>query len=238
MQNFGSAVKNLSPSIGQVHGLSQKSSSPSPAKKKLKKLRKPTITWTSEDIMISIFKAVIAKGPHLIKNNIEKNKAWHETKEHLFLQECMDGYEELKDSLHVVRNMKNNFYQQYDTILDKFGVGKKHGGKPGNLSKFDGDLKELDSLAKQIYLETEAAEERKEAEDPKTILNQVEADTWKVTQSKPLRVKGINGVITDNSVAKKSRDNKSFESVILFILIGKYSNSNNFYLIGINWNVI
>ena len=223
MQEIGSAVRNISPSIGQIHGLQQKS--PSPATKKLKKLRKSEyfqVKWQQEDIMLSLFKAVIAKEPHLKMSNIEKNKAWFETKELIFIQESMAVYEELKDSVHIVRNMKNNFNKKYDAILEELGVGDKNGGKTGNLSKFDGDLGVFETLAKQIYLETEEAVERKETEDPKRILNQVEADTWKVTQSKPLRVKGVNGEVTDNSVTKKSRDTKSLDSVRLYILFCFY----------------
>ena len=95
------------------------------------------------------------------------------------------------------------------------GVGDKHGGKTANLSKCDGELTELVLLAKQIFEETEDAVERKEADDPKKKLNELEAETWKVTQSKPLKVKSIQGKITDNSVIKHARQSSSLDAVSL-----------------------
>ena len=109
--------------------------------------------------------------------------------------------------------MKHNYNNTISFQLKKLGVGDINGGKPSNLSKLDGDLDAIGKLVKQITTEQEAAEEERVANDPKNVLNQKEADTWKVRQSKPLKVKNVKRAITDNSISELSRPSKSFDSV-------------------------
>ena len=136
------------------------------------------------------------------------------------MQDVMQDYADLKDVEKTLRNMRANFKLRYESILYDLGVGDKNGGKTCNLSKFDGELGPLEVMTKQIYLEIEEAAEKKEPEDPKKNLNELEADTWKVTQSKPLRIKSIIGGIIDNSVAKKqSRQSNSLENVRIVNII-------------------
>lgn len=111
------------------------------------------------------------------------------------------------------------FKSRYDSILFDLGIGDKHGGKTSNLSKFDGELGPLELLAKQIFDDMEAAAEKKEADDPKKKLNELETECWKVTQSKPLRVKSVKGDIKDNSVSKLDRQSKSLDSVRLYLYL-------------------
>lgn len=207
------SISSNIPVVGQVHGLTHKS--PSPMKKKLKKLRKCDfqIDWRRKDVILSLFKAIIAKEPHLKTSNADKNKAWGETRDMLFMQDVMIEYADLKDTENVIRNMKHNFKQKYESVLGELGVGDFNGGKPSNLSRFDGELGPLETLVKQIYIDQEAAAEKKEIDDPKKVLNEIESDSWKVTQSKPLRVKNVKGVVTDNSVSKLSRQSKTFDTV-------------------------
>lgn len=99
--------------------------------------------------------------------------------------------------------------------MGTFGIGE-NGGKPSNLSKFDGDLGSVERIAKQIYLDKEEAAERKEVEvTNKNKLNELEPEVWKASQSKPLRVKNVKGKIIDNSVTKQDRQPKSFDTVII-----------------------
>mgnify|MGYP000541164023 CR=1 FL=1 len=74
------------------------------------------------------------------------------------------------------------------------------------------------SLTKQISKENEEAVERKEADDLRKKLNELEAESWKVTKSKPLKVKNVQGKITDNNVSKPDRQSKSLDSVSLYLL--------------------
>lgn len=87
------------------------------------------------------------------------------------------------------------------------------------MSKFDGDLGPLEIMVKQIYLDLEEAAEKREVEDSKkNKLNELEPEIWKASQSKPLRVKNINGKISDNSVTKQDRQTKTFDSVIILLI--------------------
>lgn len=74
------------------------------------------------------------------------------------------------------------------------------------------------SLTKRISKENEEAVERKEADDPRKKLNELEAESWKVTKSKPLKVKNVQGKITDNNVSKPDRQSKLLDSVGLYLL--------------------
>ena len=106
MQESESFIRNKSPAVGQVRGLGN--NSPSPSKKKLRKLRdtSTTIKWGTEAIMIPLFKSVLAKQPHIKTNNIEKNAAWTEVKEMFFQQDIMLQHFDQEYSETIDRNMR------------------------------------------------------------------------------------------------------------------------------------
>jgi len=80
--------------------------------------------------------------------------------------------------------LQANFKSRYDTILGELGIGDKNGGKPLNLSKFDGELGAIELMAKQIYEDIEEAAEKREADDSKkNKLNELEPEIWKASQS-------------------------------------------------------
>lgn len=107
MQGLESSQRFKSPTLGQVHGVETNSKSPSPAKKRLRmKLRRNEIVWSRRDVILCLFKAVLAKEPHLKITNVDKNKAWMETKEMLFQQDCMEDYMDSKESDTIMRNLK------------------------------------------------------------------------------------------------------------------------------------
>ena len=107
MQGDESLITNRSPAVGQVHGIRSKTPSPSKKHKLRSKVRRieKNIQW-NDDIMLSLFKAVVAKQPYLKLANGDKNKSWTEVKDIWFQQEVMAEYSEHGNSETMLRNMR------------------------------------------------------------------------------------------------------------------------------------
>lgn len=197
-----------------------------------KPLRKEkTISW-NEDRDLSLLTICYTNGIHKkhqeggkkeVPKTYQKLK-WNAVLDEFFAQDEHIHFEKPKGS----RKLRDHYNEIIKKVSHKHGWGE-YGGTTQNLSRYDGDLAEVDKIVKKILEEQDCNEDDYSDDEKLDVKNgqklsaemeKTEDIVWDPRQKKPLKKKKITGeVVNLTDVSKKPRL-ETFEDKLLNIVVG------------------